>query len=293
VEKELSKLVAVLMAMIERGIFILVALALLVVGCKVSTNPNDATSDASRLAVAIVTGNMEHHSSEIYLFDPANEQLTSLGNGDAILWSPRGSYLATFTTTFPGLITSFSIWNLQTFTKLQYDYWGADLFSWSPDEKNIVLAGNDHYGCNCFSLLPSDGSKPLSTSSCDACSGYSIGHRFLGWRQDGLLVEVRRGNSGNNVPDGPTVNGLYLFDPIQNKWSVLESSSKPDWSWPREIKIMSWLHTDHTTSSSRDGKLVATAQGNTLAITETLTGRAYVVPLPSSTMKITSFVWSP
>lgn len=177
------------------------------------------------LAVVIVTENHDpdydrygyrcgsytygQYTCGVYVYNPVTRTLRYITEGDGVLWSPSGRYLAVVRTVSPigiqtGNVINFSVYDMQTDTLHQHNGSGTSNLVWSPDERYLIVTGWASSGLNgsnaWFDVLNGDGTGELP----DYHSGFpggimgSRGGRTpIGWTVDGYLV-IR---DTNNVTD--------------------------------------------------------------------------------------------
>ena len=257
------------------------------------SSDRSASPSHNFLAFVAVTQISMTRTSEVYLFDPATWNIRTLGNGNAIQWSPRGSYLAVIRSfddqmEWQGTMESASVWNLATFTHNECGSGLGNLFLWSQDEKYIVTGWGSHHGCYGFSLWTGDGSKEILGRSGYCAQGDNIGSFPIRWEGGRLLVHYL----GYFGPPAGGPPGLYLINPETGGWELVEQSTGYSWS-PPEAETRTWLYPAQNETLSADGTLRAIAWGASLSIARASSWRTFSIPLPARVTSIEQTVWSP
>jgi hypothetical protein len=246
------------------------------------------------LAFVAVTNNGNTLTSKVYLFDPANWRLSLMGSGNAVQWSPNGSYLAVFEASedaeWEGFIYSFSVWNLETLQHSKQKYYNGTRFLWSPDEKYVVTGWGAHHGCWGIDIWAGDASRLVYSPGGGYCGqGENIGYAPLRWEDNRLLVEYNP-FVGSNAPEGSIGrSGVYTLSPENGRWEFIRELT-PNGKEPLLSEAVPWW-TDAQDVVSTDKALRAVAQGNTLILVAEQ--RTYQVPLPEGVTSVPRMAWSP
>lgn len=232
----------------------------------------------------------------IYLYDPLSQKVLNLGKGNALQWSPNGTYLATITTSDMGtLIYRYTVCDVDRFVCRQHEAgtW-TSLFLWSSDEQYFVTGGSGSHGCWSFTLWSGDGSSAVLDGNDVSCAvGDNVGYRPIRWQEEQLLIDYSANLWEGKYPVPDQGDGLYLFAPKDRSWKLTELNPVRAGRWmPEESEKFTWL--DHSSSqTSPSGQWLAALQGGTLSILEVSTGKVLNVPMPEDIIRADAIAWSP
>lgn len=249
--------------------------------------------------LAYTDGSREVYSSTVYLLDHGDQTLTKVPghNNVRFVWSPLGSYLAAVSNT-PGspFASTYTMCSIETGACIEQACGGqvSGFYEWSPDERYFLTASSHTGDCWGFNVWEGDGSALLVDAECHGCCTQHVGYRPLEWR-DGILLADFSKWGGGPEPLLDT-SGLYLLNPLNAEWTLLEARDCGDHTWGCWASVGPNFGPPEPCIDNRaysaDGSLLAIAEKDMIIVEEIATGETFAVPLPEDAM-VVRMAWSP